>query len=406
MWRTMISPLFMILLTGLLFSLYQIQGGETLLFLLVSCMILTCYGVLAQFIGPRRVHITREFQPGRVTAGERAEVRISVTINSWVPLLWLKIEEEAVPFKHTHIIFPRKRSYDCSYSYHLKAVHRGVYSYEYCKITWGDAFGWFTCSRRVHVPGELIVHPSFHRSHPGLEEGYGESLHQQQTRNSVVEEWKGYEVREYTPRDGFRSIHWKSSARKGKLQVRIPEKSEANKIYLLLDNGLDSYMHRGKDQVNELSWKAYDSAISLCASMLRSAYNKGVTPFIATYFVQSGRAVFQGDNYTSEAAFSTDKMLHQLDFLARLEPGEGLRNTLDVSLPAGSEVYMVTGSLNEQNSKLARELNAQGVRVRFYEMTDWKQENKTHQTKGNSLAAELEKEQIRVKTIASFSEIV
>ncbi|WP_454192562.1 DUF58 domain-containing protein [Paenibacillus sp. Marseille-Q7038] len=407
MWRTMISPLVMILLMGLLFTLYQLQGGETLLFLLVSSMILTGYGVLAQLIGPRRVHITREFQPGRVTAGERAEVRMRVTINCWVPLLWLKIEEEAAPFKHTQIIFPGKRSYDSSYSYHLKAVHRGVYSYEHCKITWGDAFGWFTCSRRVHVPGELIVHPSFHQSLPGLQvEGYGESLYQQQARNSVVEEWKGYEVREYTPRDGFRSIHWKSSARTGKLQVRIPEKSEDNKIYFLLDNGIDSYMHKGKDQVNELSWNAYDSAISLCASMLRSAYNKGVTPHLITYFVQSGKAVFQGDIDTNATAISTVKMLHQLDFLARLEPGAGLRNTLDVSLPAGSEVYMVTGSLNEQNSKLARELNTQGVRVRFYEMIDWKKNNKAHQMKENVLAAELEKEQIRVKTVASFSEIV
>lgn len=402
MWRTIISPLIMIILTSLLFFLYQIQGGRSLLFLLVTCMILICYGVLAQFIGPRHVHITREFRPGRVTAGERAEVRIHVSINSWLPLLWLKIEEEAAPFKHIHIIFPRKRSYECSYSYHLKAVHRGVYVYEHCKITWGDAFGWFTCSRRVHAPGELIVHPSFHPGHPGLEEGYGESQHPQHTRNSLVDEWKGFEVREYTPRDGFRFIHWKSSARKGKLQVRIPEKSVANNIYLLLDNGKDSYTHKGKEQGNELSWQAYDSAISLCASMLRGAYNKGETPVVATYVVQSGRASFQGEINTSEAVFSNGKLLRQLDFLARLEPGEGLRNTRDLSIPAGTEVYMVTGSLNEQNSKLARELNTQGVRVRLYEMTDWKQEHKTHQIRGNSLVAELEKEQIQVKTIASF----
>lgn len=407
MWRTIISPLVMVLLMGLLYSLYQLQGGGTLLFLLVCCMILTCYGVLAQFMGPRSVHIRREFLPGRVTAGEKAEVRMRVTITSWVPLLWLKMEEEAVPFKHTQIIFPRNRSYECSYSYHLKAVHRGVYSYEHCKITWGDAFGWFTCSRRVAVPGELIVHPAFHQCHSGLqEEGYGESLHPQQTRKSVIEEWQGYEVREYTPRDGFRSIHWKSSARRGTLQVRIPEKSKDNKIYLLLDNGMDSYMHKEKNEGNELSWEAYDSAISLCASMLRSAYNKGITPFVVTYFTQSGKTVFQGEIDRGLADFSSVKMLHQLDLLARLEPGEVLRNTLDISLPAGSEVYLITGSLNEQNSKLARELNRQGLRVRFYEMTDWKKENKINKTKVNSLTAELEMEQIRVSAVASISEIV
>lgn len=408
MWRTIISPLIMILLTSLFYFLYQLQGGETLLFLLVCCIILTCYGVLAQLVSPRSVYIVREFQPGRVTAGEKAEVRMRVTVNGWVPLLWLKIEENAAPYKHTHIIFPRgRRSYECSYSYHLKAVHRGVYAYEHCKITWGDAFGWFTCSRCVSVPGELIVHPSFHQSHPGLqEEGYGESLNQQRTRNSVVEEWKGYEVREYTPRDGLRSIHWKSSARSGKLQVRIPEKSDANKIFLLMDNVIDSYMHKGKDGVKELSWDAYDSAISLCASMLRGAYNKGINPFMFSYCIRSGETVFQGTVDMSSTEYSGTKMLHQLDFLARLEPGEMLRNTLAFSLPAGSEVYLVTGSLNEQNSKLARELSRQGIRVRFYAMTDWKKENRTQKVKENSLAAELEKEQIRVKTVAFFSEIV
>ncbi|WP_211748403.1 DUF58 domain-containing protein [Paenibacillus sp. Marseille-Q4541] len=424
MWRTFISPLVMLLITSLLFFVYQLQGGETLLFLIVCCIILTGYGIFAQIVGPSRIHISRDFQPNRVTAGEKAEVRIQVTVESKIPLLWLKIEE-AVPFKHTHIIFPRRRYYQSSYSYHLKAIHRGVYSFEHCKITWGDAFGWFTRSKQVEVPGEFIVHPSFHPHYTDSQEEYGKTQDGQRTRSSYLEEWKGYEVREYNTGDSLRSIHWKSSARRGKLQVRIPEESQANRLYLILDNEAYSYMYKGKDGLDELSWEAYDTAISLCAVALKKAYNNGISPYIATYSTQAGRHTCHWAKTKESMNGSNEKLINQLDYLSRLEPeGKTERNakenrslagssvemvwptTSTHSFPVGSQVYVVTGCLNEQNVELAKELSRQGLRVHFYEMTDWKKKHKSQKVKEHFLAAELEKERIWVQAVPSILESV
>lgn len=426
MWRTLISPLIMIFLTGFFLVLYQLQGGETLLFLLVSCMLITIYGVFAQFAGPRSIHISRQFQPGRVTAGENTKVQIQVTFHSWLPLLWLKIEDDNPLLKHTHLIFPRRRNHHCSYSYQLKAIHRGVYDFEYCKITWGDAFGWFTRSMRIRVPGELIVHPPLHPQYVGNREreGRGESLELQQSRRSIAEDIKGYEIREYAPSDGMRSIHWKSSARLGKLQVRIPEKGKASEVYLILDNEIHSYVHKGENGRTELSWEAYDAAVSLCASMLTSAHNKGEYSFFATYSADLGARSSHDSKRCESIGHLKSKLIGQLDRLARLEPeGEIYRklekprtsvsssvhipllDTLNYPLPAaGSTVYFVTGSLNERNAKFIRELSRQGMRVQCFEMRGWKNERKVPNDSLHFLADELKKEHIPVRSVVTNSE--
>lgn len=122
-------------------------------------------------------------------------------------------------------------------SYSVQFPRRGVYELSRIRVVTRFPFGFFERSFSVKQEQEIIVYPQIIDVRPVLEssnmdigeietgrKGQGQSL---------------YGLREYSPTDSARYIHWKVSARINKLMIREFEKEEKKKITLYLFN----YIH-------------------------------------------------------------------------------------------------------------------------------------------------------------------
>jgi uncharacterized protein (DUF58 family) len=116
-----------------------------------------------------------------------------------------------------------------------RAQRRGVYTSTEVTLSSCWPFGLARSSRSLPVPCPVTVVPSWVdlRSFPLLEPSSypAEALHERARMGAGVE-YRG--VREYRPGDSTRSIHWRSSARRGALVVREYEEEVYNRVAIVI----------------------------------------------------------------------------------------------------------------------------------------------------------------------------
>lgn len=115
------------------------------------------------------------------------------------------------------------------------ARRRGVFTGGQIVLTSGAPFGLTRSRRRVHVDTSVIVVPRWVelRTFPILEPSSSPSdtLHER-ARTGAGEEFLG--VRDYRPGDPRRHVHWRSTARAGRLVVREFEEMTQNRVAVVL----------------------------------------------------------------------------------------------------------------------------------------------------------------------------
>jgi uncharacterized protein (DUF58 family) len=119
--------------------------------------------------------------------------------------------------------------------YELRAVPRGRYAFDAVRLTVQDPFG---LARAVLVQGEpqaLVVYPRL----VALERLFSEGgAHAQDGRRLLLRRPTGYElhsVREYVEGESLRKVHWRSTAKRGRLMVRELEDAPRDEVAVLLD---------------------------------------------------------------------------------------------------------------------------------------------------------------------------
>ena len=126
-------------------------------------------------------------------------------------------------------------------------------------------FGFFRRGERVAVSGEVLVYPSIRQVSsdfhllpflPGKLEGkrigHGESL---------------YAIRKYQDGESARLIHWKATAKTGKLMTREYAREEESEFCLILDTRI----HGSRADPQE----AFEEAVSLTASLASHFVREG-----------------------------------------------------------------------------------------------------------------------------------
>jgi uncharacterized protein (DUF58 family) len=142
---------------------------------------------------------------------------------------------------------------------------RGRYYLEGLRLSTRFPFGFFRRGERVAVGGEVLVYPSvrevssdFHLLpfQPGKLEGkrigQGESL---------------YSIRAYREGESARLIHWKATAKTGKLMAREYARDEESEFCLILDTAI----HDRKSD----SFEKFEKAVSLAASLVAHFVREG-----------------------------------------------------------------------------------------------------------------------------------
>jgi len=208
----------------------------------------------------------------RVTQGQPIEGRIFLRSRSWLPKVWLEVEDpSSVPGHAARRVLTMSVRGAASWSYRTRTRLRGVYTLGPLRVTARDPFGFFSVTRTFGEQTSILVYPNA----PELPNFYippanlpGEGRIRRRTHN-VTPNVAG--LRSYQPGDSYNRIHWPATARLGEPMVKQFELDPASDIWVVLD--LHGAVHVGEGEEG-----TEEHAVAVAASICR-------------YFIQQNRSV-------------------------------------------------------------------------------------------------------------------
>lgn len=209
----------------------------------------------------RGLSLRREMRYGWAQVGDTLEERFSLHNTGWFPATWVELEDRST--------LP---GYDASRATGVDpgstnqwltegiCARRGVYFLGGTALTTGDPFGIFSVHIEDPARATLMVMPPVVplpplEITPGGYSGDGRPL-----PHAPELTVNAHSVREYTPGDSLRLIHWATTARQGKPFVRLFDGAPASDWWILLDLHAGSQLGTGPDSTDE-------HAIILAASL-------------------------------------------------------------------------------------------------------------------------------------------
>ncbi|MGF7049409.1 uncharacterized protein (DUF58 family) [Paenibacillus sp. DS2015] len=378
------------LVLGIFLFLYSEYGGQSLHFLLILTSMIMLAGLAIQIFGARNIEIKRIVPPVFLTAGQDAEVVVHIQFQSLLPLPWLTVTDLFTGGTYCKLILPGfSRSF--TYSYTLSKLPRGIITFQQCHAAWGGLFGWFGRSYILASHEKITVLPIpmlISRDQVRTSQSRGDGVSEVRDPYLASGTW-GPEARDYVVGDPLNRIHWKSSARRGRLQTILPEQEGNNTLYIILDPSLKGYdlpsNVNNKDGYNLQS--LFEYAVSVAAGLLFEAEEAGVDTELVCdndnhddYYKTQHSSPVRHTQHTSLAQQTqqTQQTQHKhhgsrsyLSTLAtiKLEEGDSLLGIVESVVRytiQGSHVALVTGELNGRITGVASTLQGSGLAVDIY----------------------------------------
>ena len=330
-------------------ALVALAGGWWLMFYVAWLLLfLMVVAYVLAFVGLRHLYFDRRARVLRAEVGSYFDEQVIVENRSWIPKLWLEIEDQGQHPEHT-------ASFVVSlgpFGRFVRPVHtlcrqRGVFQLGPVFAESGDPFGLFRQRRQIDGSSMLVVYPvavdlpKFGRLPGALSGGALQGERVQFTTTNVSG------VRDYRPGDTFNRIHWRSTARQRQLMVKEFELDPFSDVWLVLDLDRAAMAGTGPESVEEY-------AVTTCASL-------------AKYLLNDGRSVgfvCQGQVLTPDR--EVRQLLKILELLAFVRPVAG--PSLDVLLAAEQQRFgrtdvlvVVTGSAHPGWARELRHFHTRGV---------------------------------------------
>ncbi len=315
------------------------------------------------------VRCRRVIRERRLFPGEATELSLQLDNRKLLPLPWITVEDE-IPLSmagdrplppalrpgygllsQSGSLFGYRRA---GWKFRLEAARRGYYEVGPLRVTSGDIFGFYPRRASFLSVDPVIVYPrifplerlSLPSLHPLGESRSGRRIFQDPTRPVGL--------KDYHPQDSLRHIHWKASARKGELQVKVFEPTTTLKICLFLAVGLSA--GPGEDE--------FELAVSSAASLAYHLLEKGAPVGLLSNAPQAD----SGLGVSIPAAAGKDHLMELLEALAKvtLRPAESceifLRREIS-AIPAGSTVMVIGCRIGESLLGTLRELSGNGYKL-------------------------------------------
>lgn len=227
----------------------------------------------AVFLGRNRYRLAliRTVTPQLVSAGQSAQVNLTLTNEGKVPSGVLLLEEQ-LPY----VLGARPRfalagighGWRRQVSYLVRSEVRGRYDVGPMTVRLTDPFGLVELGRAFRATVPITVTPrtvSLPNIHiGGAATGSGDN----RPRAFAMGSAEDVTVREYRRGDDLRRVHWRSSARVGDLMVRREEQPWQSRATVFLDNRARS--HRGQGLSSSL-----ESAVTAAASVALHLSQRG-----------------------------------------------------------------------------------------------------------------------------------
>jgi len=301
-----------------------------------------------------RVEYKRRLTMNRVFFGDETVFEIEITNRKPLPLPWLHIEDE-IPEQVTLLkgraqssaedrrtlsnMLPINMYHRVTRRFPLKCDHRGVFLFGPTRLHSGDLFGFFRRTMAIESVDALLVYP---RLVPLEQLGipshqfFGDiRLRQHLFQDPVLTAG----VRDYYPGDSLKRIHWKSTARLGKLQTKLFEPTTTVDISMFLDvRTLEAPYWGSIQQLQEL---AIITAASIAQGAIESGFRVGLYVNQITRFSRGlARVPHSQHPEQLERVLEALAQVHQVDAI-RLE--RYIRQEA-ASLPYGSTIVAISAA--------------------------------------------------------------
>ena len=148
--------------------------------------------------------------------------------------------------------------------YELRAVPRGRYGFDEVRLTVEDPFALARAELAQGGPQALVVYPRLVQLDRLFSEG---GAYAQDGRRLLLRRPTGYElhsVREYVEGESLRKVHWRSTARRGRLMVKELEDAPRDEVAVLLDGDAAAITGEG-----------FEVAVRAAGSILRAHLRRG-----------------------------------------------------------------------------------------------------------------------------------
>lgn len=346
-------------------SLFVWYGGKSALFLFAITLLIGVSGVLIHACGPRYIDIRRYMQSNRMLSGETIHVRVELEFKSRIPLLWIVLCENTPAGVHRKCFFPgMKRQF--TYQYQLSGLRRGIYEWDNGRLYWGDIFGWNTISAETSGGTSLIVVPSvtvieYEESHVTTSTVAGEG---QLSEQRSLQGNRGHEFRDYQHGDPMKRIHWKSTAKTGRLQTFVPETMESPSLHILVYEGQAGY---GQSWDDSSDHPAFERAVSMAARWIHQADMDSI-PYQLWSSNREGLAYQQTYKFGEMQSFSDLELSLDWLALARInqssQGGAVMMNRMMLEqMSIGSRVVVLSGRMDADLHQWVLDAVSLGIQV-------------------------------------------
>ncbi len=213
-----------------------INTGNNLLFLVLGMMLalIVGSGILSE-LSLRSLAVKRRV-PDRIFADRPFLMEISLSnAKRRIPSFSIEIEDllagQTIARTCYFLKLPAGKRQRTSYRHTFP--RRGLYRFSGFNISTKFPFAFFRKTRPIDSPAEVVVFPAIHPlSSPQLTTShFGE-----RTSGRLDRRGDFHALREYHQGDDPRSIHWRKSARLGRLMIRQNENQSARRITIFFDN--------------------------------------------------------------------------------------------------------------------------------------------------------------------------
>jgi uncharacterized protein (DUF58 family) len=298
-----------------------------------------------------RIEYQRRLSHHQVFFGEEVVYEIEVTNRKALPLPWIRIEDE-LPEKVTLLkgkaeasvedrviltnIFPINMYHRVKRRFPMHCAQRGAFVFGPTYIRSGDLFGFFRRETKIDKLDYLLVYP---RLVPLEKLGipsrqlFGDiRLKRHLFQDPVLTAG----VRDYVSGDSLKRIHWKSTARLGKLQTKVYEPTTTIDISLFLD--VRTLKEPFWGSVYQLQELGIITAASISQHALKEGFRVGLNVNQITRFSRGMLKVPHSGH--------PDQLRHILEALAQIHQSETIGMAQYIrqeasSLPWGSTLLVV-----------------------------------------------------------------
>lgn len=228
----------------------------------VGCLVLVVGALLWAVLLPTRLSVERTVIPGTVWFGSDATVRLTLRNDGRLPTPYLNILD-AVPSSlasgASTRLAPLSTGSRVTITYPLHGGQRGRFSLGPLTVRAHDPFGLVHRTRTVEGVSNVTVYPPVWQLPPGLPLGGATTTGNDGRRRTASSGDELADIREYVRGDDLRSVHWPSTAHRGRLMVRRSESARSPGAVVLLDRRTDR--HHGQGAAN-----SFETAVAAAAS--------------------------------------------------------------------------------------------------------------------------------------------